>query len=99
MTFFLNRERKESFDVSDRSKSPSRVVNGIRLYNFSDIDSYRRINRPILNEQKKKHIKEKLNLEKETQNKVNKRKKYHQEFVDYRYNPFDKKTTVGHSKS
>lgn len=99
ISFFLNNERKESLEISNHSRSPSRVVNGVKIYNFSDIDSYRRIHRPLLNEEKKNHIKEKLNLEKEVLNRVNKRSKNHQQMVYYRYNPFDKKAAVGHSKS
>lgn len=49
--------RKDSMSISNRSKSPTKTVNGIRIYNFSDIESYRKIHGPLLNEDKKKHIK------------------------------------------
>lgn len=57
ISFYLNKERKDSLSISNHSKSPSRQVNGVKLYNFSDMNSYRKINKPFLNEEKKNHIK------------------------------------------
>ena len=41
---------------SSRSKSPHKNVNGIRLYNFSEINSYKYINKPHLSEKDYKNL-------------------------------------------
>ena len=48
----LHEPSRDKFRVMSSSRSPVRMVNGIKLFNFSDIDSYRKINKPYLNNQK-----------------------------------------------
>jgi hypothetical protein len=72
-------------------------VNGVKLFNFSDLDSYRHINKPYLNEVKKEHIKNKLDLEKSTETRVARRIKRDEMFISYARNPFV--VTHRHSKS
>ncbi len=48
----LHEASRDKFKITSLSRSPVRVVNGIKLFNFSDIDSYRLINKPYLNNQK-----------------------------------------------
>lgn len=55
---------RDKLRVVSSSKSPVKVVNGIRIFDFSNIDSYRMINKPYLNSQKSEMIKTKLDLEK-----------------------------------
>jgi hypothetical protein len=69
------------------NKSGNRSMSGIKLYNFSEIDSYRHINRPFLNEKKKEHIKSRLDLEKTSEAKVLDRFKFNNLFLPYDYNP------------
>lgn len=40
---------KDTSQVGSRSKSPVRNLSGIKLYNFSKIESYGKIQRPFLN--------------------------------------------------
>lgn len=72
-------------------------MNGVRLYNFSEIDSYKHINKPYLNNLKKEHIKNKLDLEKSTEIRVAKRVKRNEMFISYGRNPFT--ADDRHSKS
>jgi hypothetical protein len=64
------------------------VVKGVKLYNFSEISSYKNINRPYLNDVKKEHIKNKLDLEKSTETRVARRIKKNEMFISYSQNPF-----------
>jgi len=47
-----------------QKKSPIKFEGKARLYNFSEITSYSKINRPFMNESKKNSIRAKLDLEK-----------------------------------
>ena len=48
----LHEASRDKHRVMSSSRSPVKIVNGIKLFNFSDIDSYRLINKPYLNNQK-----------------------------------------------
>lgn len=47
--------RNLSQEIS-QSRSPVRNLSGIKLYNFSKIDSYGKIQKPFLNDEKKQNI-------------------------------------------
>ncbi len=85
-----NNNLKENKNTNNwnRNKSPQRLVNGVRLYNFSEIESYKHINKPHLNEMKKEHIKNKLDLEKSTEIRLAHRVKKNEMFISYARNPF-----------
>lgn len=51
-----NRSTSRDLSTGSVSKSPSKVVKGVRLYNFSDIDSYKKIHKPFLNNDKRVSI-------------------------------------------
>jgi hypothetical protein len=57
-----NFKENKNTNNSNKSKSPKRFINGVKLFNFSEIDSYKHINKPYLNNVKKEHIKNKLDL-------------------------------------
>jgi hypothetical protein len=83
-----NLKENKNTNNSSRNKSPQRLINGVKLYNFSEIESYRHINRPYLNEMKKEHIKNKLDLEKSTEMRLAYRVKKNDMFICYTRNPF-----------
>lgn len=58
----LHEPSNEKFHILSSSKSPVKIIKGIKLFNFSNIDSYRMINKPYLNSQKSEMIKTKLDL-------------------------------------
>lgn len=51
--FQINRSTSQDGSIS---KSPTKNVSGIKVYNFSNIDSYGKIQKPFLNEEKKKNL-------------------------------------------
>lgn len=79
----------------NRNKSPQRLINGVKLYNFSEIESYKHISKPYLNEMKKEHIKNKLDLEKFTDMRLAQRVKKNDMFISYARNPF----MISHQRS
>jgi hypothetical protein len=83
-----NLKENKNTNNSNRNKSPQRLVNGVKLYNFSEIESYKHINKPYLNEMKKEHIKNKLDLEKSTETRLAHRVKKNNMFISYARNPF-----------
>ena len=61
---------------------------GIKLYNFSEITSYRKIRGPFLPQGKKEMIMEKLEMDKQINKRAAARMKSGASFVNIRYNPF-----------
>lgn len=51
-----NRSTSRDLSTSSINKSPSRIVKGIKLYNFSDLESYKKIHKPLFNNDKKVKI-------------------------------------------
>lgn len=90
-----NLKENKNTNNSNRTKSPQRVVNGVKLYNFSELQSYKHINKPYLNEMKKEHIKNKLDLEKSTEMRLAHRVKKNDMFISYTRNPF----MISHQRS
>ena len=73
------------------------MLKGIKLYNFSEIDSYRQIHQPSLHQDRRISIEEHLDFKKLAERKANKRMKQGKHFVNFDQNPFDINQT--HSKS
>ena len=93
----LFRDTSRDLSVGSKSKSPSRVVKGIKLYNFSQIDSYRQIHQPSLQQDRRVSIEQQLDFKKSAEMKANKMIKKGKCFVRFDHNPFD--GNHPHSKS
>jgi hypothetical protein len=81
ISFNRETDRRSSLSLSNHSKSPSKNIKGVRVYNFSNINSYGKITRPFLNQDKYSEIKEKLDLEKEAIGRTKERNKINRHFV------------------